>query len=151
LSIRGRLRRQCAFRGSFIRPSASLSTLRRRPRGIGLRKTRFRLVASLCRVGFTYRVTSERFPLCPLLLHRFPLSQAYPGAQRLALLPGGASTTASAGLGSMPPNFRLTSSQLLWNFFRERERNGCFASASLQLSLSQAPFWSSVLKFNLFP
>ena len=34
-----------------------------RPYGISPRKTRFRLVASLCRARFTCRVPSERFPL----------------------------------------------------------------------------------------
>src|SRR5829696_3423211 len=61
-----------AFRGSIARPSASLSTLRRRPYGIGPRKTRFRLVASLCRAGFTCRVPYERFPLCRLTSTSLP-------------------------------------------------------------------------------
>ena len=82
--------RKAAFRGSFARPSASLSTLRRRPYGIGPRKTRFRLVASLCRVGLhTCRVPSERFPLCrltPTSLPPFPgfawrtMGGTFPGA-----------------------------------------------------------------------
>jgi hypothetical protein len=83
-----------AFRGSFTRPSASLSTLRRRPYGIGPRKTRFRLVANLCRAGFS----PAGFPLkgfrsVDYCLHRFLLSQASPGAQCLAPLPRGSALT----------------------------------------------------------
>ncbi len=75
-----------AFRGSIARPPTSLSTLRRRPYGIGPRKTRFRLVANLCRAGFTpagFHLKGFRF--VSYCLHRFPLSQAWPGAQALAL------------------------------------------------------------------
>jgi hypothetical protein len=73
-----------AFRGSFTRPSASLSTLRRRPYGIYPRKTRFRLVASLCRAGFSPAGSHLKgFRSVDGRLHRFPLSQAYPGAQSL--------------------------------------------------------------------
>jgi hypothetical protein len=42
-----------SFRGSIARPPTSLSTLRRRPYEISPRKTRFRLVANLCRAGFS--------------------------------------------------------------------------------------------------
>ncbi|MEA2559533.1 MAG: hypothetical protein QOH06_1037 [Acidobacteriota bacterium] len=73
-----------AFRGSFTRPPTSLSTLRRRPRGISPRKTRFRLVANLCRAGFSPAGSQLKgFRSVDNCLHRFPLSQAYPGALRL--------------------------------------------------------------------
>ncbi len=80
----------CAFRGSITRPSVSLSTLRRRPYGMSPRKTRFRLVASLCRAGFVPAGSPMRgFRSVDCRLHRFPLSQAYPGALPLSLYPGG--------------------------------------------------------------
>ena len=49
------------------------------------RKTRFRLVANLYRAGFGPAGSPPRgFRSGDDCLHRFPLSQAYPGAQRLA-------------------------------------------------------------------
>jgi len=58
------------------------------PYGIGPRKTRFRLVASLCRAGFGPAGSPVRgFRSVDCRLHRFPLSQAYPGAPTLTLLP----------------------------------------------------------------
>jgi hypothetical protein len=84
-----------AFRGSIARPSASLSTLRRRPYGIGPRKTRFRLVASLCRAGFTCRVPYKRFPLCRLTSTSLP---PFPGlAWRTE---GGTSRIGTSRIGS---------------------------------------------------
>ena len=72
------------FRGSIARPSTSLSTLRRRPYEISPRKTRFRLVASLCRAGFAPAGSHLKgFRSVSYCLHRFPLSQAWPGAQSL--------------------------------------------------------------------
>lgn len=84
-TLRRRPRRQCAFRGSLTQPSASLSTLRRRPFAISPRKTRFRLVASRYPAGFSPAGSHLKgFRSVDDGLYRFPLSQAYPGAHRLA-------------------------------------------------------------------
>src|SRR6516165_855802 len=70
--------RRSRFRGSIAGPWRSLSTLR----GVGLptaaRKTRFRLLARLCRVGLaTHRVTTKGFNNG---LASFPPFPSFPGA-----------------------------------------------------------------------
>ena len=70
------------FRGSIARLACSLSTLRRRGRP-RLRKTRFRLVVSLCRTVccFSARHRKEGFSdYFVRLLHRVLPPQALPGA-----------------------------------------------------------------------
>src|SRR6516165_7417826 len=70
--------RRSRFRGSIAGPWRSLSTLR----GVGLptaaRKTRFRLLVRLCRVGLaTHRVTTKGFNNG---LASFPPFPSFPGA-----------------------------------------------------------------------
>src|SRR6478672_4981025 len=96
------------FRGSIARPPTSLSTLRRRPYEISPRKTRFRLVANLCRAGFApagFHLKGFRF--VSYCLHRFPLSQAWPGAQTQALVFGTSSPRRACGSGSIEPAYAL--------------------------------------------
>lgn len=114
------------FRGSITRPSASLSTLRRRPYGIRPRKTRFRLVASLCRAGFTPAGSPTRgFRSVDDSLHRFPLSQASPGAPRVAptsfyVLPSPPETFLLRRTPTSPVSWLLSAYNQRSTFLRER-------------------------------
>jgi hypothetical protein len=84
LTLRGRPQRQVPFEAHShgLRPRCLrfAGALAGYPR-----KTRFRLVANLCRAGFGPAGSHLKgFGSVDGCLHHFPLSQAYPGAQCLA-------------------------------------------------------------------
>src|SRR3989304_1003367 len=84
----------CFSRGSITRPAHSLSTLRGHGRPYFPRKTRFRLVISLCRAARTSPARHHQEVSATIIpsSHRFLLLQACPGALSPKLRRGVASS-----------------------------------------------------------